>query len=95
MDILKVVARNARRMALGVLDKHYPNYRDQVDFLRRLIRSGGHVKMGSDGKVQVMLTRMNTNRENEVAEAFLAEINGLGSTLLGTSQIGLRFRLQQ
>jgi hypothetical protein len=93
MDLLKVTARNARRMALGVLDKHYRNYRDQLDFLRRLIRCGGEVKMGTDGKVVVSLSRLNTPAENEIATAFLDEINGLEPVLLGADPIPIRFRL--
>ena len=38
MDTLKVCGRNVRKMALEVFDHHYKNYRDQVDFLRRIIR---------------------------------------------------------
>jgi len=83
MDTIKVAARNARRMALGVLDRHYRNYRDQVDFLRRLIYAGGDVKLNGDGRVTVALTRMNTAAENQVAQAFLDEINRLEPTLLG------------
>jgi hypothetical protein len=77
MDLLRVAAHNARRMTLGVLDKHYRNYRDQVDFLRRLIRCGGDVKRGSDGGITVSLSRLNTSAENQIATAFLNEINTL------------------
>jgi transposase len=94
MDTVKVAARNARRMALGVLDRHYRNYRDQVDFLRRLLRAGGDVKLNGDGRVTVDLTRMNTSAENEVAQAFLDEINELGPTLLGGEPLPLKFRLK-
>ena len=94
MDLLKVTARNARRMALGVLDNHYRNYRDQVDFLRRLIRCGGEVKMGTDGGIVVSLSRLNTPAENEIAMAFLNEINGLAPVLLGGDPIPIRFRLR-
>jgi hypothetical protein len=94
MDLLKVTARNARRMALGVLDKHYRNYRDQLDFLRRLIRCGGEAKMGTDGKVAVSLSRLNTPAENEIATAFLNEINSLEPVLLGGDPIPIRFRLR-
>ena len=94
MDLLRVAAHNARRMALGVLDKHYRNYRDQVDFLRRLIRSGGEVKTGTDGGITVSLSRLNTPAENQIATAFLNEINGLESVLLGADPIPIRFRLR-
>ena len=94
MDLLRVAAHNARRMVLGVLDKHYRNYRDQVDFLRRLIRSGGEVKTGSDGGITVSLSRLNTSAENQIATAFLNEINGLAPVLLGTDPIPIRFRLR-
>ena len=94
MDLLRVAAHNVRRMALGVLDKHYRNYRDQVDFLRRLIRSGGEVKTGSDGGITVSLSRLNTPAENQIATAFLHEINGLAPVLLGTDPIPIRFRLK-
>ena len=94
MDLLRVAAHNAWRMALGVLDKHYRNYRDQVDFLRRLIRSGGEVKTGSDGGITVSLSRLNTPAENQIATAFLHEINGLAPVLLGTDPIPIRFRLK-
>ncbi len=94
MDLLRVAAHNARRMALGVLDKHYRNYRDQVDFLRRLIRSGGDVKTGTDGGITVSLSRLNTLAENQIATAFLNEINGLAPVLLGTDPIPIRFRLR-
>jgi len=94
MDTVKVAARNARRMALGVLERHYRNYRDQVDFLRRLLRAGGDVKLNGDGRVTVALTRMNTAAENEVAQAFLDEINELGPTLLGGEPLPLKFRLK-
>jgi hypothetical protein len=94
MDLLKVTAHNARRMALGVLDKHYHNYRDQLDFLRRLIRCGGEVKMGTDGKIVVSLSRLNTPAENEIATAFLDEINGLEPVLLGGDPIPICFCLR-
>jgi len=58
MDFLRVAVHNARRMALGVLDKHYRNYRDQLDFLRRLIRSGGEVKTDADGGITVSISRL-------------------------------------
>lgn len=93
MDMLKVVSRNARRMALGVLDNHYKNYRDQVDFLRRLIGTGGRVKLQADGGVTVTLSPLNTDSENEVAKAFLEEINGLAPCLLGSNPAPLKFRL--
>ena len=93
MDMLRVTAHNARRMALGVLDKYYHNYRDQVDFLRRLIRSGGDVKLGSDGRITVHLSRLNTPAENQIATAFLDEINILEPVLLGGDPIPIRFRL--
>ena len=94
MDLLRVAAHNARRMALGVLNKHYRNYRDQVDFLRRMIRSGGEVKMGADGRITVSLSRLNTPAENEIATAFLNEINDLDPELLGGDSIPIRFRLR-
>ena len=94
MDTVKVAARNARRMALGTLDRHYSNYRDQVDFLRRLIHAGGDVKLNGDGRVTVALTRMNTAAENRVAQAFLDEINGLGPKLLGGAPLPVTFRLK-
>lgn len=93
MDTLKVAARNVRRMALGVLDRHYSNYRDQVDFLRRLIRSGGHVKLGRGGKILVTLSAMNMDWENKVAKAFLKDINSLKPVLLGGNPVSLEFRL--
>jgi transposase len=94
MDLLRVAAHNARRMALGVLDKHYHNYRDQVDFLRRLIRCGGEVKMGSDGGITVSLSRLNTPAENQIATAFLHEINSYEPVLLGADPIPIQFRLR-
>lgn len=94
MDLLKVTAHNARRMALGVLDNHYRNYRDQLDFLRRLIRCGGEVKMGANGVVTVTLSRLNSTMENRVATTFLEEINGLGPILLGVNAAPIKFRLK-
>jgi hypothetical protein len=94
MDLLRVAAHNARRMALGVSDKHYRNYRDQVDFLRRLIRCGGEVKTGVEGRIRVSLSRLNTPAENEIAKAFLDEINNLEPVLLGADPIPIRFRLR-
>jgi hypothetical protein len=93
MDMLKVTAHNARRMALAVLDKHYRNYRDQVDFLRRLIRCGGEVRMGADGQVSVTLSGLNTPVENRVAADFLREINNLNPVLLGTDPRPIKFGL--
>jgi hypothetical protein len=93
MNTLKVAARNVRRMALGVLDRHYSNYRDQVDFLRRLIRSGGHMKLRRDGTIVVTLSAMNMEWENRVANAFLNDVNSLKPVLLGGNPIPLEFRL--
>ena len=53
------------------------NYRDQVDFLRRLIRCGGEVKTGVDGGITVTLSRLNTPAENQIATAFLNEISNI------------------
>ena len=94
MDLLKVTAHNARRMALGVLDDHYRNYRDQLDFLRRLIHCGGDVKMSSSGVVTVTLSRLNSAAENRVATTFLEEINGLNPVLLGANAAPIKFRLR-
>ncbi len=93
MGTLKVAARNARRMALELLEPHYKNYRDQVDFLRRLIRAGGEVKLNGEGRVTVSLTGMNTTAENRVAQEFLDEINKLNPTLPGRGDLPLRFWL--
>jgi len=81
-------------MALGVLDKHYRNYRDQVDFLRRLIRCGGEVKTGAEGGITVILSRLNTAAENQIATAFLDEINSFEPMLLGADPVPIRFRLR-
>ena len=76
------------------MDKYYHNYRDQVDFLRRLIRSGGDVKLGGDGRITVHLSPLNTPSENQIATAFLDEINTLEPVSLGGDPIPIRFRLK-
>ncbi len=59
MDTLKLCAGNVRRMALEVFDNNYKNYRGQADFLRRIVRNGGHLKLNIPGKVVVNFSLFN------------------------------------
>lgn len=70
MDTLKVCARNVRKMALEVFDHHYQNYRDQLDFLRRIIKNGGHIKLNRRGMVIVEMVPFDTEAENTVLANF-------------------------
>jgi len=92
-DTLKVCARNARKMALEVLDKHYHNYRDQLDFLKRIITNGGHVKLNDKGTVIAEITPFNTKKENETLDSFLKEINSMKPHMFGEIPYPIKFRV--
>jgi len=93
MDTLKICGRNVRKMALETFDNHYQNYRDQLDFMRRIIRNGGYVKLNGTGEVIVKITPFDTKAENKVLAGFLDEINGMKPRLLGDNPLPLKFKI--
>ncbi len=93
MDTLKVCARNVRKMALEVFDKYYKNYRDQLDFLRRIFRNGGYISINSKGEVTVDIAPFNTESENEITINFLNEINAMNPCLFGANALPVTFRV--
>ena len=93
MDTLKVCSRNVRKMALEVFDHRYKNYRDQVDFLRRIIRNGGYIKMNGRGEVNVEIVPFDTEVENKVLANFLNEINTSVPRVFGDNPLPIRFRV--
>ncbi len=93
MDTLKVCARNVRKMALGVFDQHYQNYRDQLDFLRRIIKNGGHVKLNGQGVVIVEMVPFDTEAENRVLAGFLKEINSMKPRMFGDNPLPIKFKV--
>ncbi len=68
--------------------------KDLTRELHRLIPCTGDVKTGPDGEITVRLSRLNTLGGNEIATAFLNEINDLAPLLLGTDPIPIWFRLR-
>ncbi|MHB8281156.1 MAG: transposase [Candidatus Humimicrobiaceae bacterium] len=95
VDTLKICARNARKMALEVLDKHYHNYRDQLHFLKRIITNGGSVRLNDKGMVIVDITSFNTKKENEILGSFLKEINSMKPHMFGESSYPIKFRVSK
>jgi len=93
VDTLKICARNARKMALDVLDRHYHNYRDQLDFLKRIITNGGYVRLNDKGIVIVEVTPFNSKKENEVLGSFLKEINLLKPHMFGENPYPIKFKV--
>ena len=93
MDTIKVCARNARKMALEVLDHHYHNYRDQLDFLRRIIENGGYIKLNGMDTVIVEIVPFNTRAENMVLANFLKEINSMKSKMFGDNPYPIKFKV--
>ncbi|MHB8276523.1 MAG: transposase [Candidatus Humimicrobiaceae bacterium] len=93
VDTLKVCARNARKMALEVLDRHYHNYRDQLDFSKRIITNGGYVRLNDKGTVIVEITAFNTKKENEALGSFLKEINSMNPHMFGESSYPIKFKV--
>ena len=80
-------------MALEVLDKHYHNYRDQLDFLKRIITNGGQVRLNDKGIVIVEITPFNSKKENEVLGSFLKEVNLLKPYMFGESSYPIKFKV--
>ena len=95
MDTLKICARNVRKMALEVMDRHYRNYRDQLDFLRRIIRNGGYVKLNGQGVVRVDMVPFNTEAENKVLTEFLKKINALKPRMFGDNPLPIKFMVRK
>jgi len=93
VDTLKVCARNARKMALEVLDHHYTNYRDQLDFLRRIIENGGYIKLNGKDTVTVEIVPFNTRAENMVLSNFLKEINSMKPKMFGDNPYPIKFKV--
>jgi len=93
VDTLKVCARNTRKMALEVLDHHYHNYRDQLDFLRRIIENGGNIKLNGKGIVTVEIVPFNTKSENAVLASFLKEINLMKPKMFGDNPYPIKFKV--
>jgi len=93
VDTLKVCARNARKMALEVLDHHYHNYRDQLDFLRRIIENGGYIKLNGRNIVTVEIVPFNTKAENAVLASFLKEINLMKPKMFGDNPYPIKFKV--
>lgn len=94
MDILKVCGRNVRKMALEVFDHHYKNYRDQIDFLRRIIRNGGYIKLNGRGEVNVEIVPFDTEAENKVLSNFLNEINSMKPQMFSDNPLPIRFHVR-
>ena len=59
-----------------------------------MIRCGGEVKTGANGGITVTLLRLNTPAENQIATAFLNEINSFDPVLLGADPIPIKFRVR-
>ncbi len=93
VDTLKVCARNTRKMALELLDHHYTNYRDQLDFLRRIIENGGNVKLNGKDTVIVEIVPFNTKAENAVLANFLKEINLMKPQMFGDNPYPIKFKV--
>ena len=93
VDTLKICARNTRKMALEVLGHHYHNYRDQLDFLRRIIENGGHVKLNGRDTVTVEIVPFNTKAENAVLDSFLKEINSMKPQMFGDNPYPIMFKV--
>jgi hypothetical protein len=93
VDTLKVCARNTRKMALEVLDHHYHNYRDQLDFLRRIIENGGYIKLNGSNIVTVEIVPFNTKAENAVLASFLKEINSMKPRMFGDNPYPIKFKV--
>jgi len=93
MDTLKVCGRNVRKMALEVFDHHYQNYRDQLDFLRRIIKNGGHIKLNRRGMVIVEMLPFDTEAENTILANFLEEINSAKPRMFGDNPLPIRFKV--
>jgi len=93
VDTLKVCARNARKMALEVLDHHYHNYRDQLDFLRRIIENGGYIKLNGKDIVTVDIVPFNTKAENAVLASFLKEINLMKPKMFGNNPYPIKLKV--
>lgn len=94
MDTLKVCGRNVRKMALEVFDHHYKNYRDQLDFLRRIIRNGGYIKLNGRGEVNVEIVPFDTEAENKVLSNFLNEINSMKPQMFSDNPLPIRFHVR-
>ncbi len=93
VDTLKICARNARMMALEVLGHHYHNYRDQLDFLRRIIENGGYIKLNGRDTVTVEIVPFNTKAENIVLASFLKEINSIKPKMFGDNPYPIKFKV--
>ena len=93
MDTLKVCGRNVRKMALEVFDHHYQNYRDQLDFLRRIIKNGGHIKLNRRGMVIVEMLPFDTEAENTILANFLKDINLAKPRMFGNNPLPIRFKV--
>lgn len=91
MDTLKVCARNVRKMALEVFGHHYQNYRDQLNFLRRIIKNGGHINLDGHGTVIVEMVSFDTEAENRVLSNFLKEINSMKPRMFGDNPLSIKF----
>lgn len=92
MDTLKVCARNVRKMALEVFDHHYQNYRDQLDFLRRIIKNGGHIKLNKRSVI-VEMVPFDTEAENTALSNFLKEINSMKPRMFGDNPLPIKFKV--
>lgn len=92
-DTLKVCSRNVRKMALEVLDHHYHNYRDQLDYLKRIITAGAQVRLNEKGTVIVCITPFNTKKENKILAGFLKEINSMGPQMFGSNPYPIKFKV--
>ena len=93
VDNLKICARNARKMALEVLDHYYHNYRDQLDFLRRIIESGGYIKLNGRDTVTVEVVPFNTKSENIFLASFLKDINSMKPKMFGDNPYPIKFKV--
>ena len=81
------------RWPLKFLCHHYHNYRDQLDFLRRIIENGGYIKLNGRNIVTVEIVPFNTKAENVDLASFLKEINLMKPEMFGDNPYPIKFKV--